>query len=55
MTRRPAKARKTSVCAAGSCRTLIWPGSVIVRRPEGGWRHEDCLRPGRRPRGRDAG
>lgn len=53
MTRRPAKARMTSVCVA--CPVLIWPGSVIVRRPAGGWKHEDCLRPGRRPRGRDGG
>jgi hypothetical protein len=40
-------ARKVSVCAAPGCLRPIFPGHYIVRRAEGGWRHEDCQKPGR--------
>ena len=41
-------ARQVSVCCEPGCLGLLWPGHVIVKRPGGGWRHQDCSRPGRR-------
>jgi len=38
-------AAQTSVCGSRSCRHLIEPGHLIVRRAAGGWKHADCTRP----------
>ena len=35
----------TSVCGSRSCRHLIEPGHLIVRRARGGWKHADCSAP----------
>lgn len=43
-------AATTSVCGSRSCRHLIEPGHLIVRRPGGGWKHADCSHPVRRRR-----
>jgi hypothetical protein len=42
----------TSVCGSRSCRHLIEPGHLIVRRARGGWKHADCSAPVRIRSGR---
>jgi hypothetical protein len=46
ITRPPERiAAATSVCGSRSCRQLIEPGHLIVKRARGGWKHADCTRP----------
>lgn len=45
-------ARRRAVCAARNCLQLIQPGSLITKRPGGGWAHADCAQPWQGLRGR---